>query len=82
MICYDSAVQLHVPPELEEKLNRLAAETGRKTDQVALDLLTSSVDHDEWFRNEVQRGRASARDGRLIDQDVVAARVPSSEVEP
>jgi predicted transcriptional regulator len=82
MICYDSAVQLHVPPELAAKLNRLAAETGRKADRVALDLLTSSVDHEEWFRNEVQRGRASARDGRLIDQDVVAARVPSSEVEP
>ena len=75
-------MDLHVPPELEAKLSRLAAESGRNVDHVALDLLTSSVDHGEWFRNEVQRGRASARDGRLIDQDVVAARIPSSEVEP
>ena len=75
-------MDLHVPPELEAKLRRLAAESGRSLDQVALDLLTSSVDHDEWFRNEVRRGRASARDGRLIDQDVVAARIPSIEVEP
>ena len=41
-----------VPPELEAKLTRLAAETGRTVDQVALDLLASSVDHDEWFRRE------------------------------
>jgi predicted transcriptional regulator len=45
------------PPELEAKLTRLAAETGRTIDQVALDLLASSVDHDEWFRAEVEKGR-------------------------
>jgi predicted transcriptional regulator len=51
-------VNLQVPPELEAKLTRLAAETGRTADQVALDLLASSVDHDEWFRSEVEKGRA------------------------
>jgi predicted transcriptional regulator len=48
-------MNLQVPPELEAKLMRLAAETGRTVDQVALDLLASSVDHDEWFRREVER---------------------------
>ena len=75
MICYDSVMELHVPPELAAKLNRLAAESGRNVDQVALDLLTSSVDHDEWFRTEVERGRASAREGRLLDHDAVTARI-------
>ena len=60
---------------LEAKLIRLAAETGRSVDEVALDLLASSVDHDEWFRNEVEKGRASAREGRLLDHDDVAARM-------
>jgi hypothetical protein len=32
-------MNLHVPPELEAKLTRLAAETGRTVDQVALELL-------------------------------------------
>jgi predicted transcriptional regulator len=67
-------MDLHVPPDLAEKLNRLAAESGRNVDQVALDLLTSSVDHDEWFRREVERGRTSAREGRLLDHDTVASR--------
>jgi predicted transcriptional regulator len=53
-------MNLQVPPELEAKLTRLAAETGRTADQVALHLLASSVDHDEWFRAEVEKGRAAA----------------------
>ena len=68
-------MQLQVPPELEARLNRLAAETGRDADQVALDMLASSVDHDEWFRREVQKGQAAARDGRLLDHDEVIARI-------
>jgi len=42
---------------------------------VALDLLASSVDHDEWFRAEVEKGLAAAREGRLIEDDDVAARM-------
>ena len=65
-------MNLQVPAELESKLNRLAAETGRTAKQVALDLLASSVDHDEWFRREVEKGRLAAREGRLLDHDEVA----------
>ena len=68
-------MDLHVPPELEAKLNRLAAETGRHADQVALDLLTNSVEHDDWFRREVEKGRVAAREGRLLDHDDVASRI-------
>jgi predicted transcriptional regulator len=68
-------MNLQVPPELEAKLTRLAAETGRTADQVALELLASSVDHDEWFRAEVEKGRAAAHEGRLIEHDDVAARM-------
>ena len=68
-------MNLQVPPELEAKLTRLAAETGRTADQVALDLLASSMDHDEWFRAEVEKGRAAAGEGRLLEHDDVAARM-------
>ena len=72
---YAGFMNLQVPPELAAKLSRLAAETGRTVDQVALDLLTSSVDHDEWFRTEVESGRVAIREGRLIDHDEVASRI-------
>ena len=68
-------MNLEVPPELVAKLIRLAAKTRRTADQVARDLLTTSVDHDEWFRREVEKGRISAREGRLLDQDQVASRM-------
>jgi predicted transcriptional regulator len=61
-------MNLQVPPELEAKLTRLAAETGRTVDQVAVDLLTTSMDHEEWFRTEVKKGRIAAREGRLLDR--------------
>jgi predicted transcriptional regulator len=72
---YAGLMNLQVPPELEAKLTRLAAETGRTADQVALDLLASSMDHDEWFRAEVEKGRAAAGEGRLLEHDDVAARM-------
>jgi predicted transcriptional regulator len=62
-------MNLQVPPKLEAKLTRLAAETGRTADQVALDLLASSVDHDEWFHAEVEKGRTAAHEGRLLEHD-------------
>jgi predicted transcriptional regulator len=68
-------VNLLIPPELEAKLARLAAETGRTVDQVALDLLATSVDEDDWFRAEVEKGRLAAREGRLITHNDVAARI-------
>ena len=37
-------MDLHIPPELEAKLNQIAAETGRNADQVALELLGESVE--------------------------------------
>ena len=72
---YAGLMNLQVPPELEAKLTRLATETGRTVDQVALDLLASSIDHDEWFRGEVEKGRTAAREGRLLDHDEVATRM-------
>jgi predicted transcriptional regulator len=68
-------MNLQVPPELEATLTRLAVETGRTADQVALDLLASSLDHDEWFRAEVEKGRAAARECRLLEHNDVAARI-------
>ena len=68
-------MNLQVPPDLAAKLTRLAAETRRTVDQVVLDLLASSVDHDEWFSQEVEKGRVAARERGLIDHDEVASRI-------
>jgi predicted transcriptional regulator len=66
-------MNLQVPPGLEAKLTRLA--TGRTVDQAALDLLPSSMDHDEWLRAEVEKGRASANEDRMVEHDEVVSRM-------
>jgi predicted transcriptional regulator len=52
---------------------------GRAVDEVALNLLASSVDHDEWFRRELENGPTSAREGRLVDYNEVADRIDNRD---
>lgn len=61
-----------MPPELEARLNRLAAETGREAGQVALDLLTTAVaDQAPALSPEEDAGLEAAldsfRQGRTLD---------------
>jgi predicted transcriptional regulator len=68
---------VQVPPELEAKFARLAADTGRTVDQVVLDVLVGWADHDGWFRAEVEQGRRAVADGRLLDHETVVSRMTS-----
>jgi predicted transcriptional regulator len=57
-------MELHVPPELEARLNRLAEIAGRTPEQLALDLLATSVEHDEWFGAKWKKAATRGRDRR------------------
>jgi predicted transcriptional regulator len=72
---YADSMDLQVPSEIAAKLVRLAEQTGRTADQVALDLLRDSVEHNEWFRSEVEKDRVSARDETLLDHQEVVTRI-------
>jgi hypothetical protein len=54
-------MDLHVPPELEATLNRLAAESGRNADQVALGLLANSVREGRLLDEEEVASRIDQR---------------------
>ena len=56
-------------PELEAKLTRLAAETERTVDQGRSRPSGEFGGPRQWFRCEVEKGRLSARPGRLLDYD-------------
>jgi predicted transcriptional regulator len=68
-------MELSIPPELEEKLKRLAASLRQTPEKLALDLLRESIEYHHWFFEEVAKGRADARAGRLIDHEEVVARI-------
>lgn len=69
----------HVPPELEARLDRLAAETSRRADQLALELLATSVDPRRLVpargreRSGVGSGRSAGgpRRGRISNQPAI-----------
>lgn len=68
-------MEIRFAPELEDKLNRIAAQSGRDADQVVKDLVESYVHHDEWFKQEVGKGLASLDRGEFIEHDEVVSRI-------
>lgn len=68
-------MEISFTPEVEEKLNRIAFETGRATDQVVQEAVQRFVDYDEWFVREVDKGVAQADRGELLEHEDVKARI-------
>jgi predicted transcriptional regulator len=68
-------MEIHFTIELEAKLNRIAADTGRPAEQIVKDLVRTYVDHDQWFRQEVQKGIAQPNQGQSMEHEDVIARI-------
>jgi predicted transcriptional regulator len=62
-------------PELEAKLNRIASEAGKGATQVVQELVINYLDHDEWFRQEVEKGLASVDRGESVSHEEVRCRM-------
>lgn len=68
-------MEVHLSPEVQAKLNRLAAAQGRDTEALAQEAIARFVDHDEWFIREVEKGLASADRGELLTHEEVGERL-------
>jgi predicted transcriptional regulator len=68
-------MEIHFRPELEDKLNRIASQSGRQPIQIVEELVETYVDHDEWFRQEVKKGLAQLDRGEFVDHDEVMAQI-------
>ena len=64
-------MEIPFAPDLEAKLNRLAAQAGKGADQVVQELVASYLDYDEWFRQEVEKGLASLDGGKFVSHEEV-----------
>jgi len=64
-------MEISLAPELVAKLNRIASETGKGPDQVVQELVANYLDHNEWFKQEVERGLASLDSGKFISHEEV-----------
>jgi predicted transcriptional regulator len=64
-------MEIPLAPDLQSKLNRLAAQQGRPTEALVVEAVERLVSYDEWFLREVQKGLAAADRGELIDREEV-----------
>lgn len=68
-------MEVRFTPEFEAKLNQAAQESGRDAEQLVRQLVQTYLDHDQWFRQEVQKGFAQLDRGELVKHDDVVASI-------
>ncbi len=68
-------MEIHFKPELEDKLRRIASQSGRQAVQIVEELVEAYVDHDQWFRHEVAKGLTQLDRGEFVEDEEVIARI-------
>jgi predicted transcriptional regulator len=68
-------MNVRLSPELQAKLDRLAAEQGRDADSLVSEAVERLVDYDEWFLQEVEKGLAQIDRGEVLENSEVGARM-------
>jgi predicted transcriptional regulator len=68
-------MEISLAPEVEARLARIASEEGKAANQVVQELVASYLDHDEWFRREVQKGLASLDGGKSVSHEEVGRQI-------
>jgi predicted transcriptional regulator len=68
-------VELHLTAESEARLTRLASEKGSGPEQLVLEIVQAYLDHDQWFKYEVQKGLAQLDRGEFIQHEELIDRI-------
>ena len=64
-------MEVHLTPDLQAKLARLAAEQGRDAEMLVREAIEQFVNYDEWFLREVEKGLAAADRGEFVEHDEI-----------
>lgn len=64
-------MEISLAPELEAKLNEIASEAGKGPSQVVEELVANYLDHNQWFKQEVEKGLGSLDDGKSVSHEDV-----------
>jgi predicted transcriptional regulator len=69
------AMEVHFAPELQAKLDRVAAENRRGADEYVQQLVENYLDHDAWFRQKVTTSLDKLAGGEFLAHEDVGARL-------
>lgn len=64
-------MKVDLTPELQAKLDRVAAEQGRDREELVVEAVERMLSYDEWFLREVEKGIAAADRGEFVDHDEI-----------
>jgi predicted transcriptional regulator len=68
-------MEVHFTPELQAKLDRVAADIQRGADEYVQQLVEHYLDHDVWFRQKVAGGIAQLDRGEFLTHEEVGERL-------
>ena len=68
-------MEIHLPPDKEARVRQFATRTGRDAAQLIEAAVDHMLEYEESFLAAVEKGRASARRGDLLEHDEVVERI-------
>jgi predicted transcriptional regulator len=68
-------MEVHFPPELEEKLVRSAAQQGRNPDELLQDVVTRYFEEEARFVEKVKRGEEALERGEYLTHEQMGYRL-------
>jgi predicted transcriptional regulator len=68
-------MKVHLSQQQKARLNELAAQTGRGTDELVEEAVARLLDESEWFQQQVQIGMDQIARGEFIEEEEMDARV-------
>jgi predicted transcriptional regulator len=74
---YTDRMEVQFDPELQRRLNRIAAEQGRDSESLVQEAVERLINYDEWFLREVEKGLDAADRGEFVDHDEVGESIDS-----
>lgn len=70
---YTDGMEVKLSPELQAKLDSVAAQQGRDSASLVHEAVERLVGYDEWFIRQVEEGLAQIDRGEVVEHDEVAA---------
>jgi predicted transcriptional regulator len=68
-------MEVHLPPELQAKVDRAAAENNCGAEEYVKQLVEHYLEHDAWFRQRVKKGLDQLDRGEFLTHEEVGARI-------
>ena len=68
-------MEVHLSPEKEARIRQCAARAGKDATALVEEAVDRLLEYESHFIDAVEKGRAAARDGRLLEHEEVVERI-------